>query len=294
MIIEGTTPPIDSLDTVQDSNTILMSTVDTSAENAFAAQVLGAETSQDYNPLITLQEKIETLTLPVVGYGFLLLLLVTAIAILVKKQSETLKRFFFWSMTSIIVVLTVGMMASTVFLNMASWSGGPVHWHADFQVWACGEKIDLKDPKGFLNRIGTSVLHEHNDERIHYEGVIMTPQQAMLDNFFHVIGGELTANSLTVPTNNGIASYATGDSCSDGSTGTMQVFAYQVNDDKTFTQRKLTHPENYVLSQVSTVPPGDCLIVEFGEEKDRTDKLCLSYEAAVETGKLQGETDARH
>ncbi len=262
--------------------------------NGLSAQVLGAETHEEYNPLITLQERVEALTLPVVGYAFLLLLVLTVIAILVKKQSETLKRFFFWSMTGLVIVTSVAMMASTVFLNMASWSGGPVHWHADFQVWACGNKIDLKDPQGFLNRIGTSVLHEHNDERIHFEGVIMTPQQAMFDNFFNVIGGELTSRSFTVPTNTGTETYATGDLCPDGSSGTMQVFAYQVNDDKTFTQRKLTHPENYVIDQVSTVPPGDCLIVEFGEEKDRTDKLCLSYQAAVQTGKLKGETDARY
>lgn len=109
--------------------------------------------------------------------------------------------------------------------------------------------------------------------------------------FFRVIGGELTKRSLTIPTNEGAKNFISGQSCPDNDLpAQLQVFAITANlQEKTFTQTKLTDPANYQFTRNSRVPPGDCLIVEFETPKDRTDKLCQSYEVAKVTGELLGE-----
>ena len=68
--------------------------------------------------------------------------------------------------------------------------------------------------------------------------------------------------------------------------GEMQVFAYRVNPDNTYSQTKLADPATYVMAPESQVPPGDCIIFEFDTPKPRTNKLCRSFKVAKEINKL--------
>jgi hypothetical protein len=220
----------------------------------------------------------------------ILLAVLVGISLQEKYLTEKLKKFLFIGIIFAVVVPTLYMIVSTVYLNTVSASKGPVHWHADIEVWACGKEIELQDPTGFLsNKIGTSTLHEHNDKRIHLEGVVVHPEDASLGKFFQVIGGELANESLIVPTNNGPIPYTNGSMCADGSTGEVQVFVYQAGEDGYYSQQKLENPADYLISPYSQVPRGDCVIVEFGSYKDRTDKLCKQYKVAEEIDKLKGE-----
>lgn len=207
-----------------------------------------------------------------------------------KYLNEKLKKFLFISIVISIAIPTFYMIFSTVYLNTVSVSKGPVHWHADVEVWACGKEVELQDPTGFLsNKIGTATLHEHNDKRIHLEGVVVHPEDASLGKFFQVIGGEISNDSLIVPTNNGPVPYTNGSMCADGSEGQVQVFLYQTDSDQYYSQRKLENPEQHLIAPYSAVPQGDCIIVEFGPSRDRTDKLCRSYKVAETIDKLKGE-----
>lgn len=219
-----------------------------------------------------------------------------ALAILVgislheKYLTKGLKKFLFVAICVVVIVPTIYMIASTVYLNTVSSSKGPVHWHADIEIWACGKEVELQDPTGFLsNKIGTATLHEHNDKRIHLEGVVVHPEDASLGKFFQVIDGEITNSSLIVPTNNGPVPYTNGSMCADGSEGQVQVFAYKTDSEGYYSQTKLEDPGAYTISPYSQVPPGDCIIVEFGSNKDRTEKICKSYKVAEEIDKLKGE-----
>lgn len=226
-----------------------------------------------------------------IGASFALALLV-AVSLHAKKLTEPMKKFLFSSIVVVIMVPTLYMIVATVYLNSVSASKGPVHWHADIEVWACGKEINLQDPKGtFSNKIGTPTLHEHNDKRIHLEGVVVHPEDASLGKFFKVIDGKLTSNALVVPTNEGPVSYNNGNTCPDGSQGQLQVFVYQVDKDNYYAQKKIADPNAYLISPQSQVPQGDCVIVEFGQAKDRTDKLCRSYKVAQEIDKLKGEKE---
>lgn len=252
-------------------------------------------------------------TQTVLAASVLLLILVFAAMWTVKKKKKKLKAPIFILMLLTIVGTTLTISGATVYLNMRSASGGPVHWHADIEFWACGNELDLRNPTGFLsNKIGTPTLHEHNDKRIHLEGVpVELPHDASLGKFMEVVGGGISTNTLIVPLNdnkyfetakgeedgdghgapspeliepfvktvkNGkVASFVNGQSCGD-QPSEVQVFAYKLNEkEKTYSQTKLTNPAEYAIAQKSEVPPGDCIIFEFGPASARTDKLCKQY-----------------
>ncbi len=223
----------------------------------------------------------------VLGASLILIFLVF-LSLAIKRLTDFFKKLLFISIVSIVLVVTLFLAGSTIYLNMISVSRGPIHYHADIEIWACGKEINLKDPKGLSNKIGTPILHEHNDKRIHLEGVVVEEKDASLGKFFDVIGGELTSNNLSVPTEEGKLSFVSGETCPDGQISMLQVFVYKTLEDNYY-QQKLSDPANYIISPQTNIPPGDCVIVELGGIKEKTDKICRSYSVAQTAGKLKGE-----
>jgi hypothetical protein len=192
--------------------------------------------------------------------------------------SETKKRILFLGIVIPIVIVTAYLVTATVFLNSISETKGPVHWHADYEIWACGNKITMKEPTGLSNKVGTAVFHHHGDNRIHVEGVLVNTEDAALHEFFEVTGGELTKTMIGVPTNYEYVKFTNGDKC-NGDVGELQAFLYKTIDGVA-TQEKLDDFTEYVLSPYSNVPPGDCIIIEFDKEKEKTNHLCETYKIA--------------
>lgn len=246
---------------------------------------------------VSLNDTLAGTSLRIVLWAVVLFAVILLITVLVRRKTQRVKRLLFGSLLAVILVGTFSIVGTTVAVNMMSWSKGPVHWHADFQVWACGQKLNLVDPVGFSNRVGSPLFHEHNDERMHVEGVIGQPDEVTLARFFRNIGGDLHVTSLatgdvetelTIPTNDRVATYKDGDLCPDGRTGEWQAFLYTVDKEtSTFSQRLLPSFNDYMMSHESQVPPGDCIILEFGTPKDKTYNLCQSYEVNVRTGKVR-------
>lgn len=220
------------------------------------------------------------------------LAILVIVSLKTKHPSQHLKQFLFISIIIAVAVPTLYMSIATIYLNNVSISKGPVHWHADIDIYNCGKEVNLQDPQGVLsNKIGTATLHEHNDKRIHLEGVVVHEDDASLGKFFRVIGGEITPSSITVPTDGGKLPLVSGSMCPDGQEAQMQVFVYQTDAELYYTQKKLEDPASYLISPESVVPPGDCIIVEYGPVRDKTDKLCRSYKVAMDpkVQKLKGE-----
>jgi hypothetical protein len=134
-------------------------------------------------------------------------------SIFVKSVSDNAKKIVFFAITAPIAISTIYLVAATVLLNNASETQGPVHWHADFEVWVCGEKFELIDPTGLDNKVGSPTIHEHNDNRMHVEGVLIKKQEASLRNFFIQVGGNFDETSLTLPTNDGVRTWKNGEPC---------------------------------------------------------------------------------
>jgi hypothetical protein len=192
------------------------------------------------------------------------------------------KVFAFGLIVAIVLGVTGYLIWSTVSINIKSVTGGPVHYHADFEIWNCGQKVDLIDPRGLDNKVGTPLLHEHNDNRIHIEGPVLDNKDISLGNFFKVVGGSMET-SIKVPTNNGLITLEDGK-C-NGEFAEPQVFVYKT-EGKTFSQERLINPKDYVISAYSSVPPGDCIIIELDKPKEKTDKICTFLKIAREKGEL--------
>jgi len=205
-----------------------------------------------------------------------------------KKISK--QHIIFWIIIYLVGSITLVIIGDAINLTVKSETKGPVHWHADYEIWSCGKQLDLKDPEGMANRVGTRLFHEHGDKRMHAEGIIEDIRDVDLHNFFNFVGGFLSENSFSVPTNDGLFSVKDGEFC-NGEAGEVQIFAYIVTNadpkQKTgFLVEQLKVNEKYVLSPYQDVPPGDCIIIEFDKRKDKTDKICETYRIAVEQERM--------
>lgn len=236
-----------------------------------------------------LEEKVATLSLQAALGALLLLLGLILLSTIVSRRNLAFKTWAFAGICLVVLSTTTLLIGSTIYLNQVSSSKGPVHWHADLEVWDCGQELNLKDPVGrFSNKIGTPTLHEHNDKRIHLEGVVVEPADASLSKFFKVIGGFISQREVEVPTNQGLKELKEGDNCGS-ETAVLQMYVYRTNPDKTYTKH-FVDLEDYTLSPLSNVPPGDCLVIELAPVSQVGQRLCRSYQVALETGRLKGKS----
>ncbi len=218
------------------------------------------------------------------GAGIIILAL---LYILVRTPETAAEKIvLFWVIVLPAVFTTLYLAGGTIHDNLTSATGGPVHWHADFRIFNCGQELDLVDPTGLSNRVGSPEIHEHNDFRIHVEGVLTEFREASLANFFRLIGGNLDSKGLAVPTNDGIVRMINGENCPDGPAGRLQVFLWETVGQEARQRKIFDYPE-YVMSPESLIPPGDCVIFEFGPEKERTKYVCEQYQVAEKRGDIR-------
>lgn len=264
-----------------------------------------------YQPTDDLENDVAALSIRVVLVSSVIVVVLILLAWALNNRVPKLKLPLFIGLSLTMALSTLFLIGSTVYVNVNSESGGPVHWHADFEVWACGNEIEMRDPVGLSNKIGTSTLHEHNDHRIHLEGVAVDREvDASLGKFMHVADGAITDNALVVPLNPGgsyfedevdgdgpsdqyatlidkyivpgdekgdHARFISGETCGD-QVAEVQVFVYKYDgENKTYEQTKITRPQDYAITEDPNVPPGDCVIFEFDAPKSKTDKLCAQY-----------------
>lgn len=203
------------------------------------------------------------------------------------KSNDIIKAILFILIIVTIMANTFYLIGSTAYINLASVSRGPIHWHAEFRVFNCGSELDLKDPIKPANAVGTHLLHEHNDGQIHIEEAVFDWDDVTLASFFHAVGGNFENGNFTFPTNNGDVIMQDGTICPNDQVAFLQVFLLKA-DKNGINQTRLNQPEKYIISHEQRVPPGDCLIFEFDSAKEKTDKLCLSYLPVQEKQKNYG------
>jgi hypothetical protein len=219
--------------------------------------------------------------------------LLTLIAITKKEPSEAHKQELFWGISAPVILVTLFVAVSTVYLNIISETKGPVHWHADFRIFNCGYEIDLVDPTGLSNKIGSPLLHEHDDLRIHVEGTVHRMEDVSVGSFFKTIGGQASLNSLTLPTTEGLVTMQNNERCTGGlpeyedKIAKIQVYLYKTEGNKVYQEKLVNWPE-YIITPETIVPPGDCLIFEYSPEfKSQTDKICNFYAVELDKGNLE-------
>lgn len=266
---------------------------------------------------IDLELQIASQSKQIIAAACILLAVLVLLSIFLRDRVPKLKPWLFGALSATLVIPTIYLVASTIYLNLKSESGGPVHWHAGIEFWACGTELDLRNPSGLLsNKVGTSTYHEHDDKFIHLEGVVMRREtDASLGKFLRVTGGYITQESVGIPltddeekwlitgdkrdgdpqgttlttdslenyithdANGPVATFTSNKSTCAGQPAEVQVFAHKFDEaTNTYHQEKVADPASYVIRDSSALgPPSDCIIVEFDVAKDRTDKLCEQY-----------------
>lgn len=195
----------------------------------------------------------------VVWYASIALILLVVIAVIFKnKFNEREKKAIFFVIALLVVAVTGYLVIGSLIVNIISESKGPVHWHADYEIWICGKEVSIVKPKPPLNRIGTDMLHDHGDNRIHVEGIVIKKDLVSLGAFFRAIGGKLTEDEIVVPTEEGKIHKMNGDLC-NGKEGKLYIF---VNG------KLLPSHEHasYVISPYERVPPGDMIKIVFSSK----------------------------
>ncbi len=88
---------------------------------------------------------------------------------------------------------------------------GPVHWHANISLTACGEPIKFpRVPPGQM--LGPEVRHLHeNDSKIHIESQVQRKEDIMVGAFLADIGVPFSDKQL--------GPFKEGNACPDGKTG---------------------------------------------------------------------------
>lgn len=249
--------------------------------SASAAEAMGTY-------LATYAEFLQHLSVLIASVAAAFISFLTIVSIVVREKSEAAKKMLFILMTISISFPTLFFIGATVYTNSFSETKGPVHWHADFEIYACGTRIALAPPASKLsNKVGTPVFHHHNDNRVHVEGVVVERARFSLADFFAAIGGRIDKESFTLPTDTGVKHIQNGELC-NGNPGLWQTFVYE-QDERTpsrYRQRKLQNVRDFVLAPFQNIPPGNCIIFEFDAYKERTDHLCAFYEVARTEGRI--------
>lgn len=202
--------------------------------------------------------------------------LITILTILIiifkgRVQESKYKKYVFLAFVIPVLASTFYLAGHTVHKNMISETGGPIHWHADFEIWVCDNQLDLVNPSGLSNKVGTPLFHEHNDDRIHVEGTVNKIEDINVGAFFKTIGGEITQTSLKYPTSEGnIIKVENNDLCND-QPAELKVYVNGI---------RINDPVNYMYYPHPGIPPGDCIIVEFGVNlPETTTKVCKFWAA---------------
>ena len=220
-----------------------------------AAWVLSHEEGTDYklNP----SDIYPISTWQMVGYGSAVFTFFILIMFFFHKQmAEGAKKLLFYLVVATCAIVTLYIVVTTLHLNLISVTKGPVHWHADYEIWACDKQIALVHPSGMSNKQGVDLMHSHDDNRIHVEGALLDKKAASLGAFFNALGGKLTDTGFEVPSRDGIVVYEDGYTCNE-QPGKLYVF---VNG------KPIEHPDDYVIGPYETVPPGDRIKIIFTEK----------------------------
>lgn len=212
----------------------------------------------------------------------------------------------------IFAILAIGVIA----LHVQSDSAGPKHRQVGLEFWLCDTEVSPRYQRGgLIDKTGSGQFYLDEHKQAYRSGFVLDEStDAGLARLMQTIGGDFQPDAIAIPLaqdkdnwlmppsrqdgdpqgdmsiqflenfirqneqDQPVAELTNGQRCHNTDYAELQIFVYRVNEaDGTYYQEKLDQPDEYVFPEVATVPPGDCVIVEFAEPKPRTNKLCQSY-----------------
>ncbi len=124
-------------------------------------------------------------------------------ALKLNSRKKLTKKIINWGIVAIIVLGIVFLFyrAATISSNFESYTDGPVHWHADFNVFLCGNRVDFSSLGSAGSMAGPMLLHTHGDHKIHIEGLVSRAGDIAVGNFFRGIGHRFSSSGFDDYTN---------------------------------------------------------------------------------------------
>ncbi len=142
-----------------------------------------------------------------------------------EQELKARRKNYLWIGITIIVLVAFAIGVGYLYLNKPeTYTQGEVHWHAFLDITLCGQHKDLPlaeegDKVHGKNYRGIHLLHTHDDNTIHIEGVVQKKEDIALGLFFDAIGVTFDKDKLF--------EYKNGDLCPDGKQGMLKMY---VND----------------------------------------------------------------
>ncbi len=110
-----------------------------------------------------------------------------------EKELKERNKNYFWIVITIIGIIAFAGVVGWLFTNKKEmYTDREIHWHAAVDITLCGEHKDLPRAEG--DEIvhgkafkGIHMLHTHDDNVIHIEGLIEKKEDIALGRFFDVI-----------------------------------------------------------------------------------------------------------
>ena len=117
-----------------------------------------------------------------------------------------------------------------------------VHAHAYIDVFVCGKQIDLPRAHG-KSFVGTHLLHTHDDNTMHLEGVVRNRDEIKLGRFFDAMNVQFDSTKVFNTSN--------GDLC-NGKQGMwkMYVNGKETNKFREYVPFNTIEPQEQVISMV--------------------------------------------
>ena len=131
-----------------------------------------------------------------------------------------------WIGIILLILVTFAIGVGWLFTHKPEmYTSGDVHWHALIDITICGEHRDLPTAEESAKLahgqpyLGSSLMHSHDDNTIHIEGLVRKKEDITLGKFF---------DSIEMPFGEAqILDYKNNDRCPNGKPGIWQMY---VND----------------------------------------------------------------
>ena len=76
--------------------------------------------------------------------SFILIIVIVGICLIRgNKTSEKEKKILFVILSVSVLLSTFYLAGFTIYENVKSETGGPIHWHADYKIIVCDKRLDL-------------------------------------------------------------------------------------------------------------------------------------------------------
>lgn len=112
-----------------------------------------------------------------------------------KARTPAVRRIHIWHIIGLVAI--VALVGAMVYSSRptstnnptpakTTYTDGPVHWHAAFEVELCGQKQDFSS-YGATSHAGSPLFHTHGDNMMHIEGRIIQKEDIALGKFFDLL-----------------------------------------------------------------------------------------------------------